>query len=130
MEGRTIADSYIRACGTTAFKHIHLHPTTSTWEITNLQNIKEAILYLKMGEDCLSSNELDIAMALSTMATKSFERWIGYAPCAINEGPIFTLRENKKHLDCFKEIIEILQGMDQNQNIIRAKLEEYYKIEA
>jgi len=28
-EGRTTADSHIRACGTTAFKHIHLHPTTS-----------------------------------------------------------------------------------------------------
>lgn len=129
-EGRTIDDSYIRACSTTAFKHIHLHPTTSTWEKTNLQNIKEAILRLEIGEDCLSSDELDIAMTLSTMATKSFERWIGYAPCAINEGPIFTLKENKKHSDCFKEIIELLQGTDPNQNIIRAKLEEYYKIEA
>ncbi len=64
-----------------------------------------------------------------TEATKSFESWIGYAPCAINEGPIFTLKENKKHSDCFKDIVKILQETDRNQDIIRAKLEDYYIIE-
>jgi len=76
----------------------------------------------------VSHDEPNIAISLSTKATPSFEWWIGYAPCAINEGPIFTLKRNKKHSDCFKEMLEILQGTDQNQKDIRTKLEEYYTI--
>lgn len=128
-EGRTTNDSFIRACGTTMFKHIHLHPTTCAWEKPNLADIKESILHLEIGTEYLSSNEMTIATALSTKATKSFKRWIGYAPCAINEGPIFTSKGNKKHLDCYKDIVEIFRGHDQNQEIIRAILEEYYLIE-
>ncbi|MGB3460260.1 MAG: hypothetical protein WBB08_13430 [Halobacteriota archaeon] len=127
-EGRTTADSYIRACGTTAFKHLHLHPTTSAFEKPNLHDLKESILHLGIGEDDLSRNEQNIAISLSTRATMNFEKWIGYAPCAINEGPIFTLKRNKKHSDCFNDMIKILQGTDQNQKDIRTKLEEYYTI--
>ena len=59
----------------------------------------------------------------------NFERWIWYAPCAINEGPIVTLKKGKKHSDCFEKIIEILQGTDQNQSDLRTKLKEYYEID-
>jgi hypothetical protein len=132
-DGRTIDGSHISSCGTMAFKHLHLHPTTSTSGKPDPQNLKEkSILDLKIEEkDELSSDELEIAIVISTKATPSFERWIDYAQCAINEGPIFTLKEGKKHSDCFKEIIEILhvQGTDQKQDALRDKLEEYYEIE-
>ena len=129
-DGRTIDGSYISSCGTMAFKHLHLHPTTSALEKPNLQDLKEErILDLKIGDGDLSPDELEIAVALNAKATPSFERWIDYAQCAINEGPIFTLKEGKKHLDCFNELVEILQSADQNQDALRAKMEEYYEIE-
>ena len=129
-DGRTIDGSHINACGTMAFKHIHLHPTTSTLGKPNLQDLREeSILHLEMGDGDLSPNELEFAVALSAKATPSFERWINYAQCAINEGPIFTLKEGTKHSDCFEELVEVLQSVDQNQDALRAKLEEYYEIE-
>ena len=129
-DGRTIDGSHINACGTMAFKHLHLHPTTNALEKPNPQDLKEeSILHLETGDGDLSPDELEIAVALSAKATPSFERWIGYAQCAINEGPIFTLKEGKKHLDCFNELVEILQSTDQNQDALRAKMEEYYEIE-
>jgi len=129
-DDRTIDGSHINACGTMAFKHLHLHPTTSVLEKPNLRNLKEeSILHLEMGDGDLSPDELEIAVALSAKATPTFERWIDYAQCAINEGPIFTLKEGKKHSDCFKELIGILQSTDQNQDTLRTKLEEYYEIE-
>jgi len=125
-EGRTTADSYIRACGTTAFKHLHLHPTTSALGKPNLHDLNDSIIDLEIGGADLSQTEQNIAIALSAKATMNFERWIGYAPCAINEGPIFTLKRNKKHSDCFNDMLEILK--DPNQKDIRTKLEEYYTI--
>jgi hypothetical protein len=127
---RTINDSHISACGTMAFKHLHLHPTTSAWGKPDPQNLKaESILDLKEVKGKLSPDEKKIVIALSARATMYFRRWIDYAQCAINEGPIFTLKDGKKHSDCCKEIIEILKGTDQNQSDLRAKLKEYYKIE-
>lgn len=128
-EGRTISGSHISACGTVAFKHLHLHPTTRTREKPDPLNLNEkCICDLGMGEGNLSSDEEKVAIDLSTRATPGFGRWINYAQCAINEGPIFTLKKGKKHSDCFEDIIEILQGTDQNQSDLRAKLEEYYEI--
>jgi len=126
---RRANDSFIRACGTTAFKHLYIHPTTSGRKKPDLRNLKKIINHLEIWEGSLSPDEMNVAMILCTEATKSFESWIGYAPCAINEGPIFTLKENKKHSDCFKDIVKILQETDRNQDIIRAKLKEYYIIE-
>jgi len=128
-EDNKIDGSHISACGTVAFKHLHLHPTTHTWGKPDPRNLnKKRICDLEMGEGDLSSDEEKVAIALSTRATPSFGRWINYAQCAINEGPIFTLKEGKKDSDCCKEIIEILQGTDQNQSAMRDKLEEYYEI--
>ena len=129
-EGMTLDGSHISACGTVAFKHLHLHPTMSTLGKPDPQSLKaENILKLEMGDgDKLSGDEQELAINLSARATMNFERWIGYAPCAINEGPIFTLKEGMKHSECCKGIIEILQGTDQNQSDMRAKLEEYYEI--
>ena len=130
IEGRKIDGSHISACGTVAFKHLHLHPTMSILGTPDSQNLKaENLLNLEIGDGGkLSDDEQELAINLSARATMNFERWIGYAPCAINEGPIFTLKEGKKHSECCKEIIEILQGTDQNQSAMRDKLKEYYEI--
>jgi hypothetical protein len=129
-DDRTTDDSYISGCGTVAFKHFHIHPTTSKWGKPNIKNLtKASILDLKIEDGDISSEEQKVAIAISTRATTSFEKWLGYAPCAINEGPIFTLKEGKKHSDCFKEIVEILNGSDQKQDTMRAKLKEFYEIE-
>jgi very-short-patch-repair endonuclease len=129
-EGRTIDGAHISSCGTMAFKHLHLHPTTSTWGKTEPKNLKEErICNLEIVEGDLSHDEEEVAIALSTKATPSFGLWINYAQCAINEGPIFTLKENKKHSDCFKDIVKILRVADLNQDIIGDKLKEYYMID-
>jgi len=125
-EGRTTVDPYIRACGTTAFKHLHLHPTTSALGKPNHNDLNDSIRDLEIGGADLSQTEQEIVISLSAKATMNFERWIGYAPCAINEGPIFTLKRNKKHSDCFNDMLEILNNP--NQKDIRTKLEEYYTI--
>ena len=97
----------------------------------NLQNknVEKTIQCLEIRKDNLSSDEMNVAMTLGRKARLSFKGWIEYAPCAINEGPIFTLKENKRLSNCFKDVVKILQGTDQNQDIIRAKLEEHYDIE-
>ena len=129
-EDRKIGGSHISACGTVAFKHLHLHPTMSILGTPDSQNLKaENLLNLEIGDGGkLSDDEQELAINLSARATMNFERWIGYAPCAINEGPIFTLKGGKKHSECCKEIIKILQGADQTQDAMRGKLEEYYEI--
>ena len=128
-EGRTINGSHISSCGTVAFKHLHIHPTTSEWGEPDLKNLtKESILDLNTEDGDISSEEQKVAIAISARATPSFEKWFEYAPCAINEGPIFTLKKDKKHSDCFKAIVEILNGTDHKQAIMRDKLEEFYEI--
>lgn len=128
-EGNADDDSHIKACSTTTFKHIHLHPTTSTWKNSDSRNLKTSILNLKIGEDNLSPDEISVAMELSANARTSFERWSKYAPCAINEGPIFILKEGEYHSKCLGEVIKILQSVNPSQDILRDKLEEYYKID-
>ncbi len=127
-EDRTANAPYIKSCCTSMFKLIHLDLTTSTWDKSNLQNIEENIRCLEIGENQLSSAELDIAITLSKRARMSFDKWIKYAPCAINEGPIFTLKDNKSHSECFREIVEILQSENPKQNVLRRKLKKYYEI--
>jgi len=128
-EGRTIDGSHISACGTVAFKHLHIHPTTSKWGEPNLENLtKESVLALNLEDGDISSEEQTVAIDISARAKTSFKNWLGYAPCAINEGPIFTLKKGKKHLDCFEAIVEILNGSDHKQATMRAKLKEFYEI--
>jgi hypothetical protein len=128
-EGNTIHDSFIHNCGTTMFKFIHIHPTASIHKNQKLHNLRRNIRLLKTGKGLLSSDELAVSIALSTQATINFKTWIEYAPCAINEGPIFVLKKGRSILDCFKEIVRILQSGNLTQNIIRGKLKEYYQIE-
>jgi hypothetical protein len=128
-KSNTVHDSFMKACGTTMFKFIHLHPTVSARKKPNLNNLEKGIRNLKIGEKLLSSDELAIAMTLSAKANIIFEKWIEYAPCAINEGPIFILKKGRSNLDCFREIIKTLQSDNPTQNVIRGTLKKYYEIE-
>ncbi len=128
---RSIDDSFITGCRTVAFKHLHLHPTTSFQGKQDLQDLKDRICNLKIdeaGKTYLTGEEMNIAMALSESSWVSFEKWIEYAPCAINEGPIFRLKKDKSHSDCFNEMVKILQRPDHAQKDIRAVLGAYYEI--
>ena len=128
-EDRTIDGSHISACGTVAFKHLHIHPTTSEWGEPDLKNLtKESILDLNTEDGDISSEEQKVAIAISARAKPSFENWFEYAPCAINEGPIFTLKKDKKHSDCFKAIVDILNGPNHEPDTMRDKLKEFYEI--
>ena len=50
------------------------------------------------------------------------DKWLYYAPCSINEGPIFKKKSDKSRIDILKEINSI------NQNEIRRRLCEYFEI--
>jgi hypothetical protein len=53
----------------------------------------------------------------------NFKPWITYAPCSINEGPIFTKKSDKSRVDIFKSF-ERLDEYD-----IRGQLKEYFHIQ-
>lgn len=129
-EGEAIREPYLRACSTTAFKHVHLHPTTSKWQALRINDLYGAIRRLQIDEDVLSSEEQGVAIALSQGANYGFNNWIkNYAPCAINEGPIFSLKQGKQLSECFEEIVQILQSGGVSQSVLRDVLNSYHDIE-
>ncbi len=54
----------------------------------------------------------------------SISTWLYYAPCNINEGPIFVKSSEKSRIDILKEINSI------DQEEIRTKLSDYFKIKS
>jgi len=60
--------------------------------------------------------------ALKTDKLLESGKWLSYAPCDINEGPIFKKRSGKRRIDILKRINSI------NQNEIRSELSKYFKI--
>lgn len=53
----------------------------------------------------------------------NYNSWISYAPCSINEGPIFHKTSDKPRIEIFKEI----KNMDENN--IRNHLKNYFNVE-
>lgn len=128
-DGRTLNDAFISACSTVAFKHLHLHPTTILWEKPSSPDIKNSIMNLRIGNGEMSSDERRIVMYLAQNVTGLFTNWFEYAPCAVNEGPIFILRKNKSHTKCYEKIVSFLESGECDQDILRNILEKYYEIE-
>lgn len=130
-ESISLHDRTIKACATTAFKHVYLHPTTSTWGTSQETDVLKTLKSFKIGENHLTSDEKNVVLALSTLAIRSrtdVMRWIHYAPCAINEGPIFRLRDKKTHSACFEAIVHLLQDDMPTQQYLRDVLTGYYVI--
>lgn len=121
-------DSFIKACGTTAFKHLLLHPSTFCLQIPDA-NQSTSIKTLAIGNGELSENEMKVANFLSQGGTLKFDQWLSYAPCAINEGPIFTAKTGFSPCESFSCITEILASKDIRQLKFRRSLGTYFNID-
>lgn len=124
-----VSNSFLKACSTVAFRHIHLHPTTNQWQVSGINDICAAMRGLQIGEDDLSPPEKGVAMALCRRASYGFDQWIRYAPCAINEGPVFSLKQGKRLSECFEETVQILQSGRVSQSLLRDVLSSYHDVE-
>lgn len=121
--------SLLKAYGTVAFRNVHLHPTTIEWQASGTRDLCETIRRLEIGRDALSLQEQNVAIALSRRADFNFDNWINYAQCAINEGPIFSLKAGKQLFDCFGDIVQVLSSERITQNVLRDILEKHHIVE-
>lgn len=130
LVGKSIAateDPFIKACGTVAFKHLLLHPTTSLWQFPEAE-LSTLIPTLTIGSGDLSQNETITANLLSQRGSLQFDQWITYAPCAINEGPIFTTKSAVNPLECFGNVADFLSAKNVSQLKLRQCLQTYFNI--
>ncbi|MBF0242292.1 MAG: hypothetical protein HQK64_07425 [Desulfamplus sp.] len=121
-------DSFIKACGTTAFKHILLHPTTERWQFKEL-DLRNMIKSLNISNGNLSKEEMTTANILARQGSLQFDQWISYAPCAINEGPVFTTKEGSSIIQAFDSITDILSSNKIAQFELRQCLENHFYIQ-
>ena len=130
LVGKSIAateDSFIKACGTVAFKHLLLHPTTSLWQFPEA-DLSTLIPTLAVCSGDLSQKETITANLLSQRGSLQFDQWLTYAPCAINEGPIFITKSVGNPLECFDNIAELLSTKNVSQLKLRQCLQTYFNI--
>lgn len=121
--------SLVKAYSTVTFRNVHLHPTTIQWQIPTTGDLCETIRKLEIGRNALSLQERNVAMALSQRADFNFDKWLNYAQCAINEGPIFSLKEGKQLSDCFADIVQVLSSERVTQSVLRDILERHHVVE-
>ena len=125
---RKVGDSSIKACGTVAFKHMLLHPTTALWKLPEGDLTKEQLQSLAISEGDLSRDEMTVAMLLSKRGALKFDQWFSYAPCAINEGPIFIVKAGANLPESFDAIMKILLTDDLSQSKVRQCLQSFFII--
>ena len=128
-KSRGIDDAFLNGCGTIAFKQIHLHPLTILWKQSGGIVLNESIRRLEISNGPLSAEEKNIALALSKKGTMTFENWINYAPCSINEGPIFTAKAGKRLSDLLIRGVEMLVIGDVSESRMRALVNDYFKVQ-
>lgn len=121
-------DSFIKACGTVAFKHLLLHPTTSRWQSPDV-DLSKLIPTLAIGSGELFPNETTTANLLSQRGSLQFDQWLTYAPCAINEGPIFTLKSGGDLVECFNSIAELLSAKTASQLQLRQCIQTHFNVD-
>jgi hypothetical protein len=126
-ENLSLEDPFIKACGTVSFKHLLLHPTTAQW------GLEPGDLFSSLKRLCfdgggLSGHERINAMLLSRESSLLFNQWITYAPCAINEGPIFLPKADCNLPECFSAIVQILSEEPITQLKLRECLQEFFNI--
>ena len=120
-------ESFIKACGTTALKHLLLHPTTTRWKSSE-ENILARLQTLRVVEGDLSSDEMITAKLLSQQGCLQFDQWLSYAPCAINEGPIFIIKTGTNPLEGFDSIMNVLSDDKISQLKLKQSLQKYFNI--
>jgi hypothetical protein len=120
-------ESFIKACGTTAFKHLLLHPTTSRWKSSEGDILKRLQTLKVLGGD-FSHDEMITASLLSRKGSLQFDQWLSYAPCAINEGPLFIIKKGLNPLEGFDSILKILSNDGVSQLKLRQCLQTFFNI--
>ncbi|MFH1013953.1 MAG: hypothetical protein V1769_05555 [Thermoplasmatota archaeon] len=121
-------DSFIKGCGTVAFKHLLLHPTTARWQFSEA-DLPTLIQKLDIVHGDLSHDEMITANLLSKRGSLQFNQWLSYAPCAINEGPIFTMKAGLNLLESFDITTKILSANNISQLKLRQSLQAFFNIE-
>lgn len=122
-----VGDPFIKACKSVAFKHLLLFPTTEEWQLSQ-EDLLPRLQVLDIGQGDLSPDEEAMTILLSEGGSVRFEQWLAYAPCAINEGPIFDARTGTDFKECLNVIIRKLSKTDISQIELRECLHEYFEI--
>ena len=128
----------VKGCCTGVLKSLLLHPSTERWW-SQFGNLTEWQYDYSGPKESLSEADQKLAVIFATHAapTDLFNFWLkGYAQCAINEGPIFTL-QNGTHEGCHKEVADLLTEVEsqsgreepsQTQKKLRKILGNYYHV--
>jgi hypothetical protein len=123
----------LKACGTKKYQHLHLFPQFSLEEVPDIgrDKVAEFLQQMRVGRfDPLSEEELHGAMMLAhTYGQMEFDKWFEYAPCAINEGPLYKPLSADSLPDCFLGIATYLSKETPTQEGVRSILSKYLDIE-
>lgn len=120
-------DYFIKSCGTVAFKHLLLHPTTAQWQFPR-EDLLTSLQKVEVTHGDLSQDEMITAILLSHVGSLQFDQWLSYAPCAINEGPIFIIKEGVNPLECFDIIGKLLSTNKVSQMKLRQCIQAFFDI--
>jgi hypothetical protein len=122
-----LGDPFIKGCKTIAFKHLLLFPTTAQWQLPQT-DLLSRLKSLDIAQGDLTQDEKIMAILLSQDGSLQFDQWLAYAPCAINEGPIFVAKAGADLHDCFGVILNMLARDDVSQAQLRKCLQEFFEI--
>jgi hypothetical protein len=122
-----LGDPFIKGCKTIAFKHLLLFPTTAQWQSPQT-DLLSRLKSLDIAQGDLTQDEKIMAILLSQDGSLQFDQWLAYAPCAINEGPIFVAKAGADLHDCFGVMMNMLARNDVSQAKLRNCLQEFFEI--
>jgi hypothetical protein len=122
-----LGDPFIKACKTIAFKHLLLFPTTAQWQLPQ-EDLLSRLQIFDITQGDLSHDEKAVTILLSQDGSLQFDQWLAYAPCAINEGPIFVAKAGADLHDCFGVMLNMLARDDVSQAKLRNCLQEFFEI--
>ena len=104
----------VKRCCTFVRRSLLLHSTTEDWWQADQEPPRESpecpCTDASLRQAC---RELSVTTTAGAAPTSLFNSWFAcYAPCSINEGPIFRLRAGKSHLDCFDAVKAVLSDAE------------------
>lgn len=91
-------------------------------------DILKRLQTLKVSGGDFSHDEMITASLLSRKGSLQFDQWLSYAPCAINEGPIFIIKKGLNPLEAFDNILKILSNNGVSQLKLRHGLQTFFNI--
>jgi hypothetical protein len=125
-------ESAFKACGSALFKTIHLFPWTSVINVHNILTTdidSDSYLFNLRDDRSLTSKERSRVLAFAkSFGSMNVRRWIEYASCAINEGPMFVSRSDHSIEAGFYDASELLSSASVDKESIRATLKRHFKV--